>query len=321
MTQTVLITRKIPDIALKILKKHGVTIKENLLDRPLTGDELKEMAKDVHGVITMLSDKIDDDFMNQCPKLKVIANYAVGHNNIDSQSAQKRGIAVGNTPDVLTNATAELALTLMLAVARNIKSAHTYVIEGKWQSWSPKGLLGMELSGKKAAIIGAGRIGQRLGEILALGFNMEIFYCANQIKKEFEMKTGAKKVDFYEALAISDFVSVHCPLTEKTKNLFDARAFAQMKKNSIFINTARGEIHNENALIHALKSKTLFAAGLDVTNPEPIAMDSELLKLENALVIPHIGSATFRARNEMAEICAKNILLGLKGEKLHSSIH
>lgn len=321
MTQTVLITRKIPEIAVKILKEQGVIVKENLLDRALTREELEEMAKDVQGIITMLSDVIDDDFLKKCPSLKVISNYAVGHNNIDSQSAKKRGVAVGNTPDVLTNATAELALALMLASARNFKSASAHVQNGEWKSWSPLGHLGQELSSQTVAIIGAGRIGQRLGEMVALGLGMKVLYCSNNPKKEFEMKTGAKKVDFEQALATADFVSVHCPLTSSTKNLFNANAFSLMKKDSIFINTARGEIHDEKALIQALKTNHLFAAGLDVTNPEPIKADSELLTLENALIIPHIGSATFKARENMAKICAQNILLGLKGQNLHSSVY
>lgn len=320
MTQSVLITRRIPEIAMKKMKEQGIIVIENSEDRPLNSRELHELAQQSTGLITMLSDKIDKDFLAANSHLKVISNFAVGHNNIDSAFAKSLGIQVGNTPDVLTHATAELAMTLLLACARNLQSAAANVKSGQWKNWEPMGFLGMELFGKSAAIIGAGRIGQRMGEILHKGFGMKIFYTAQSDKKDFEKSTHAKRVDLTQALQLADIVSVHCPLTENTRNLFDDKAFALMKKGSIFINTARGEIHDERALYQHLTNGTLFAAGLDVTNPEPMNKDNKLLKLPNCLVLPHIGSATVTARQEMALICARNIIQGLNGEKLECSV-
>ncbi|EQC43655.1 putative glyoxylate reductase [Bacteriovorax sp. BSW11_IV] len=320
MTQSVLITRRIPELAMKKLKEQGINVIENSEDRPLSSRELHDLAQRSTGLITMLSDKIDKDFLAANSHLKVISNFAVGHNNIDSAFAKTLGIQVGNTPDVLTHATAELAMTLLLACARNLQSATQNVKSGQWNNWEPMGFLGMELYGKCAAIIGAGRIGQRMGEILNKGFGMNILYTAQSDKKDFEKSTQARRVELNEALQMADIVSVHCPLTENTRNLFNQKNFALMKKGSIFINTARGEIHDEKALHHFLTNGTLFAAGLDVTNPEPMSMNSELLKLPNCLVLPHIGSATVTARQEMALICARNIIQGLNGEKLECSV-
>ncbi|MDD0852959.1 D-glycerate dehydrogenase [Halobacteriovorax sp. GB3] len=315
----VLITKEIPSTAKNYLeeKGHKVKIACGFEDNKA----LLEEAKKVDALITMLSDKIDQDFLSHAKNLKVISNYAVGHNNIDSNFATKLGIAIGNTPDVLTNATAELAMTLLFAVARNAKSAMRNVSEGKWQGWEPMGFHGVELNAKTIGIVGAGRIGQAMAKMCHHGLNMNILYTARSKKTEFEKQTKAQHVDFENLLSQSDIVSVHCPLTEQTELLFNDWAFKKMKKGSIFINTARGEVHDEGALYDALKSAHLFGAGLDVTNPEPMSPNSKLLELDSAIIFPHIGSATVKAREEMALVCAKNVDLGLQNKPLVGDVN
>lgn len=309
----VYITRSILSDGARFLREEGLHVDVNESEGPLAYSDLSAIAKNYDALITMLSDQIDRNFLKTNSQLKIIANYAVGFNNIDVAAAREMGIAITNTPDVLTEATAETALGLLIAAARNFKEAGSTVGNGAWKSWSPKKHLGPALKEKTLGIIGLGRIGGRLAEMAALAFKMDILYTSHSEKNTIYK---AKKVTLDELLEKSDFISVHAPLNAETKNLIGQREFKLMKKEAVLINTARGEIIDQEALIHALKTKQIFSAGLDVTTPEPLPLSSELQKLENVFILPHIGSATFEARREMSLLCAKNVLAGLNGWKL-----
>ncbi|MCK5883620.1 MAG: D-glycerate dehydrogenase, partial [Bacteriovoracaceae bacterium] len=281
--------------------------------------ELINLCQGANGLISMLADPIDSDFIDQCPDLKVISNYAVGYNNIDVTHASKRGIFVGNTPEVLTDATSDIAFALLISVARRIKESSTEL--KSWKTWEPMGYLGPRLKGKTLGIVGMGRIGQAMAQKCHFGWDMKIIYTANTRKINAENKMAAQKVDFEVLLRESDFISVHCPLTPDTKHLFDIKAFAAMKNSAIFINTARGEVVVQDELIHAIEKGEIWGAGLDVTTPEPLPMDNRLHKLKNVVITPHIGSADFESRTAMSELCANNIIAGLKGEKLPAGVN
>ncbi len=313
MSFCVLITRKIPDAGIKLLREKGYRLIINDRDRPLSRDELKTMIRDCDGVITLLSDTIDKEIIDAAPNLKVIANYAVGYNNIDINYATRRSIRVTNTPDVLTPATADLAWALLMAVSKRIVEADAYVRAGKFKGWAPELFLGHEVTGKTLGIIGAGRIGQAVGR-RAKGFEMTLLYHSRSPKPNFEAETGARRVSLDELLASSDFVSLHCPLTEETHHLLNEQRLKSMKKGSILINTARGPVVDETALVQALKHGPLAGAGLDVYEHEP-QVHPELLKMKNVVLLPHIGSATTETRNEMARMVARNIIAVLEQGK------
>ena len=317
----ILITSPIIADATDILEAQGHTVTTWKGQESITYQELKNLAKDHDCIISMLSDRIDKEFLEDNKHLKVITNYAVGHNNIDSKTATSLNIAIGNTPDVLTEATADLALCLLLDVSRKISHSFSETKNGKWNGWEALGYIGQSLRRKTLGIFGAGRIGQKFATTMQRGFDMDIIYTARSSKEDFEKNTGANKVTFDQLLEQSDVISVHCDLNESTKDLFNKETFSKMKKNSIFINTARGQVHNEEDLLSALVEKTIWGAGLDVTNPEPIAKDSPLLFNENVVITPHIGSATLEARKAMAKIVAQNILNGLKGKKLAGDVN
>ena len=308
----VLITRKIPSIAKELLIQNGIEVKESSLKRPLTNIELIKFAKDADGILSLLSDKFDKEVIDQLPKCKVIANYAVGFNNIDISYAKKRGIIITNTPDVLTDATAEIAVSLILACSRRIVESENYMRQLKFKGWEPELFLGIQLSGKKAGIIGAGRIGQATARRLK-SFGCEILYYGKSKKSNFEKETNAEKVDLDILMKSSDFISIHLPLNSETKNLLDKEKLDLLKPTAIIVNTARGEILDEKYLIELLKNKKIFSAGFDVYENEP-KLNKALFKLKNVVLLPHIGSATFETRNKMAELAAKNILNILNGK-------
>ncbi len=316
----VLITEKIPSSAKTILEGQGVEVIEFTEDRPMTREELLTMAKDCQGIISMLSNKIDKELMEACPQLKVVANYAVGFDNIDLAAARERGIKVGNTPNTLAETTAELALSLMMSVARRLPEAFANVKNGEWKRWLASGFLGRDLKGKTLGIFGMGEIGEAMAYKCARGFDMKVLYCARSPKKNAEEKLGAQKVDFDTLLQEADYISVHCPLTPETLEIFNKDAFNKMKKAPIFINTARGKVVNQVDLDEALKSGKIAGAGLDVTEPEPLSPESPLLKHANVLITPHIGSATHETRTNMAALAAQNIMAGLLGEKLPAEV-
>lgn len=288
---------------------------------PPTRPELLSRAQGCEGLLTLLSDRIDADVMDAVgPQLKVVSNYAVGYNNVDVSEAARRGIKVGNTPGVLTEATADLAVALLLAAARSVIPSERSIHAGEWKTWEPLGFLGVELAGKTLGIVGLGRIGTATARRLRGGWGMKILYTSRHPKPDAERELDAERVSFDDLLARSDFVSAHCALDDETRHLFDAEAFRKMKRTAVFVNTARGEVHDQAALTHALRAGEIFAAGLDVTDPEPMAADDDLLSLQNCVVTPHIASATLDAREAMAAIAVDNLLAGLAGQPLRHEV-
>jgi glyoxylate reductase len=245
-----------------------------------------------------------------------VSNYAVGFNNVDVPAATARGICVGNTPGVLTDATADMAFCLLIAAARRVVDGHEYGRAGKWKTWEPLGHLGQDLAGRTLGVVGMGRIGCALAKRCRFGWDMKVMYHDVYRNEKAEAEFDARQVDLDTLLAQADFVSVHTDLNDTTRGLFNRDTFRKMKRTAVFVNTARGPIVVEADLIEALKTGTIFAAGLDVTDPEPPAAGTPLYGVPNLIVAPHIASATVGTRNAMAEICARNLLAGLRGETL-----
>jgi glyoxylate reductase len=277
---------------------------------------LRQKVAGCEGLVALLTDRIDGPLLDAAPRLRVISNFAVGFNNIDVPAATQRGIAVGNTPGVLTDATADMAFCLLISAARRIVEGHQYTLSGKWQTWEPLGHLGQDLAGRTVGIVGMGRIGYAMASRCRGGWDMQVLYHDVYRSEKAEKELGARQVDLDTLLRESDFVSLHTDLNEKTRGLIGAAQLRTMKRTAVLINTARGPLVDEKALAEALKVGTIFAAGLDVTDPEPPLPDNPLLKLPNVIIAPHIASATVQTRNAMAEICANNLIAGLKGEKL-----
>lgn len=309
----VFITSIVPNIAIKLLEKNGIEVIQHRSYLPISKKSLINKAKNCDAIFTLLSNKIDKEIIDSLPKLIIISNYAVGYNNIDIEYATEKKIWVTNTPNVLTNATADLAFALLLACARRIVEADEFTRKGKFKIWQSDLMLGKEVSGKTIGIIGCGRIGQAVGR-RAKGFGLKILYYDKTPKNEFEKETGAKFVNLKTLLKKSDFISIHTPLNKNTYHLLDEKEFSLMKDGAILINTARGEVINEKVLVKYLKSGKLFSAGLDVYEFEP-KISKELLKMKNVILLPHIGSATEETRNKMAELAAQNIIRVLKGKK------
>src|SRR5207253_3222747 len=311
----VFVTRIIPDAGLNAIKERcDAEIWSDPLPPPYT--VLRQKVASCEGLVSLLTDKIDAALMDAAPRLQVVSNYAVGFNNVDVGAASERGIAVGNTPGVLTDATADMAFCLLIAAARRVAEGHQYTVSGKWKTWEPLGHLGQDLAGKTLGVVGMGRIGYAMAQRCRAGWEMTILYHDVYPSEKATRDLAAKQVDFDTLLRESDFISVHTDLNEKTRHMFGAEQFKKMKRTAVFVNSARGPLVDQKALYDALKSGTIFAAGLDVTDPEPPAIDEPLLKLPNVVIAPHIASATVGARNAMAEICADNLIAGLTGQKL-----
>ncbi|SHE71875.1 glyoxylate reductase [Thermoanaerobacter uzonensis DSM 18761] len=306
----VFVTRAIPEEGLNLLRKY-CEVEVSPYDRMLTKEELLEKIQGKNAVITQLTDKVDKEFFEAAKDVKVVANYAVGFDNIDLEEATIRGVYITNTPDVLTNATAELAWALLFATARRVVESDKFMRAGKFQGWAPMLFLGKGVTGKTLGIIGAGRIGQAFAK-MAKGFDMKILYTARSPKKEFEEETGAQYVDLDTLLKESDFVSIHVPLTPETRHLIGEKELKLMKKSAILINTGRGPVVDEKALVKALKNKDIYAAGLDVYEREPM-FEEELAQLDNVVMLPHIGSATEEARRDMSILVAQNIIDVIEG--------
>ena len=306
-------TREIPAIAEILLKKKGIKAIVFRKNNPIPKLSLIKNIRNSDGLISLLSDKIDKNVIDAMPKCQVIANYAVGYNNIDVDYANRKGIIVTNTPDVLTESTAEITLALILACSRRILEGQEMMINNKFKGWGPKLLLGIELAGKYFGIIGAGRIGAAAA-IRAKAFGTKILYCSNHKNEFLESVTGARKVTLSRLLALSDIVSLHLPLTPQSFHLLNKQSLNLLKPSAILINTARGEIVDEKELIKMLKVNRIFAAGFDVYENEP-KINPELLKLSNVVLLPHVGSGTFEARNKMAELAARNVIAVLSGRK------
>jgi glyoxylate reductase len=316
----VFVTRIIPEAGLgKIRDRYDTEIWPDLLPPPAA--VLKEKLATAEGVLATLEDKLHADLLEACPRLRVISNFAVGFNNIDIAAATRLGIPVGNTPEVLTEATADMAFCLLIAASRRLLEGDRAIHAGKWRTWEPMGYIGQDLTGRTLGIVGMGRIGMALARRAHGGWGMPVLYTDKYRNEEAETTLGARQVEFETLLARSDFVSVHTDLNPSTKGLFDAAAFRRMKPTAIFINTARGPIHVQKDLAEALRNGEIFAAGLDVTDPEPIRSDDPILELSNAIIAPHIASATTSSRNAMAEIAADNLIAGLAGEPLRATVN
>lgn len=305
----VLVTRRIPEAGLRLLSGCEVDI---LGDAPPSPALLCERVQGADALLSLLTERIDEAVLEAAgPSLKVIANMAVGFDNVDLAAATRRRIPVGNTPGVLTDATADLTLALLLAAARRLPEGQAQVREGRWLTWEPMGLLGRDLRGATLGIFGFGRIGQAVAR-RAQGFGMRVLF-TNRTQRAFE---GARQVSFDALLSASDFLSVHAPLTPDTRRLFADEVFGAMKRTAVFVNTSRGGLVDQEALHRALTSGTIVGAALDVTDPEPLPASHPLLSLPNCLIVPHVGSATVATRDAMATLSAQNVLAGLRGELL-----
>ncbi|KIA94329.1 hydroxyacid dehydrogenase [Pedobacter kyungheensis] len=312
----VFISGNIAPVGLKQLEENNITITQWKENRQITAEELIEACQDQNALISVGPNKLNAAFLNACSHLKVIALHSVGFDQVDVAAAKKLNIPIGNTPGVLSEATADTAFLLMLAVSRKAFFAYQKIIRGEWKKYEPSPELGIELNGKTLGIFGLGKIGLEMAKKCAAAYQMNVIYYNRSQNTTAEQEIGARYVSFEELLAQSDVLSVHTALTPETKNKFTFEVFSQMKSNAIFINTARGGIHNETDLIRALQEKVIWGAGLDVTNPEPMEKTNPLLYMENVAVLPHIGSATEETRAAMAKIIVQNIVAGLKGEPL-----
>jgi glyoxylate reductase len=299
----IFVTRRLPFPAMDALRAaHDV--REWPGELPPDRKALVREAREADALLTLVTDPIDAALLDACPRLRAIANLAVGTDNVDAEAAAARGIAVGNTPDVLTDATADLALALLLALARRIVPGAARVRAGEWRTWEPAGDLGADLAGATLGIVGWGRIGQAVAR-RAEGFGMDILHSSR-----------SSGVPLDELLARADFVSLHVPLTPETRHLIGARALARMKDTALLVNTARGGVVDQDALRAALHDGAIAGAALDVTEPEPLPVDHPLLDAPNLLVLPHVGSATVRTRARMAEMAVENLLAALDGRPM-----
>lgn len=310
---TVYITRKIFREAILLLENASLDYWHNEIDTPLNLLEIEAELTEVEAIICLLTDRIDAEVMDAAPQLKIIANVAVGYDNIDIAAAAERGIIVTNTPGAMTECTADLAFALILATARHIVAADAYMRAGQftgWELFQPH--LGVELVEKTLGIVGMGRIGTAVARRAALGFHMNVLYTANSPKSDAERNLGVQRVSLPDLLRQSDFVSVHAPLTPQTRHLFTLNEFRQMKPSAIFINTARGPVVKEADLVQALEQGLIAGAGLDVYEDEPLAHPG-LAALSQVVMLPHIGSATTETRRRMAVMAAQNVVSVLGG--------
>jgi glyoxylate reductase len=298
---SVFVTRRLVGDALERLSAaHDVEVWEGAL--PPSAEELRSRASAVDGLLCLLTDRVDAALLEACPRLRVVANYAVGTDNVDLSACLSRGVAVGRTPDVLTDATADLTWALILAVARRLFEAASAVGAGEWRTWEATGWLGMGLAGRRLLVVGPGRIGRAVGARGA-AFGMDVAYVG-------------RGEDLVGALGGADVVSVHAPLNDASRGMFGEGAFAAMKRGAVFVNTARGALVDQSALLRVLVSGHLGGAGLDVTDPEPLGVGDPLLGAPRLVVLPHVGSATVEARSAMTRLCVENLEAGLAGKPL-----
>jgi len=307
------ITRNIPDHIIEPFKNTFDITMWKEANIPVPKEVLYEEAKKVDGLLCLLTEKINQEFLQHASHLKIIANMAVGYDNIDVKAAKQKGIVVTNTPDVLTETTADLTFALLMATARRLIEATNYIYEDKWGDWSPFMLAGSDIHNKTIGIVGMGRIGQAVAR-RAKGFNMKILYHNRTKNEHAEQELQAAYVSFEKLLEQSDFVVSLIPLTEQTNNLFDKKAFEKMKETAIFVNASRGGVVDEEALYNALKNKIIHAAGLDVFKHEPISSNHPLATLQNVVLLPHIGSASVATRERMLTLCLENIQAVFKGD-------
>jgi glyoxylate reductase len=317
---SVFVARRIPEEGLDAVRAVcDMDLWED--DLPAPRDELLRRVAGVEGVLTLLTDRVDDAFLDAAgPGLKVVSNYAVGFDNVDVAACARRGIPVGNTPGVLTETTADLAWALLMAAARRITEGDRYVRAGDWKTWGPLLLLGPDVHGSTIGIVGFGRIGQAVAR-RAHGFGMEILYHdVNELPRDVTEPLGASYVPMDELLARSDYVSLHVNLTPETRHLINTESLGRMKATAVLVNTSRGPVIDQRALADALRDGVIFAAALDVTDPEPISMDDPLVELDNCLIVPHIASASRATRGKMAAMAAANLIAGVRGEPLPTQV-
>ena len=307
------VTREIPATGLRLLLEHG-SVETWQGDVSPPREEFLARVAESHALLCLLTDRVDAEVLDAGKRLKVVSAYAVGVDNIDVAAATERGIAVCNTPDVLTDATADLAWALLLAAARRIPESDRFVRDGRWVSWGPQLMLGQPIARRTLGIVGIGRIGQAMAR-RARGFDMTILYTGRRPNPEAEKSLGVRFVDLDTLLRESDFVSLHAPLTPETRGLIGRAQLAVMKPTAILVNTARGPVVDQAALTEALRERKIFAAGLDVFTIEPIPHNDPLLSLPNVVVAPHIGSADVPTREEMARLAAQAIVDVMAGQK------
>lgn len=281
---------------------------------PVPADVLAREAKAVDGILCLITEKMDAAFMEDNAHLKIIANMAVGYDNIDVDAAREHGITVTNTPDVLTETTADLTFALLMATARRLVEASSYIVEDKWKDWAPFMLAGTDIHKRSIGIVGMGRIGRAVAR-RANGFNMQVLYHNRTRDEAAEKDLGAIHLNFETLLQEADFVVSLLPYSEETKHKFNAAAFERMRDSAIFINVSRGGVVDEDALFEALKNKKIQAVGLDVYEKEPIDSTHPLTTLDNVLLLPHIGSASVQTREAMVRLCMQNLVSVLKGNK------
>ena len=317
----VFVARVIPDDGLTLVTAStDATVWPDELPPPR--DELLRSIEGCDGVLTLLTDRVDAELLDRAgPQLKVVSNFAVGFDNVDVAECTRRGVPVGNTPGVLTETTADLAFALLMAAGRRLAEGDRYVRDGRWKTWGPLLLLGPDVHGSTLGIVGFGRIGQALAR-RAAGFGMMVLYHdVQELPDDVTRPLGATFVPLDELLRRSDFVSLHVNLTPETRHLIDTESLRKMKSSAVLVNTSRGPVVDGRALFEALRDGVIFAAGLDVTDPEPLPADDPLLTLENCLVVPHIASASRATRGKMAEMAAANLLAGLRGEPLPNCVN
>ena len=316
----VFVARRIPEEGLDLVR---ASCEMDLWDGPLPPprDELLRRVAGVDGALTLLTDRVDDEFLDAAgPQLRVVSNYAVGFDNIDVAACARRGVRVGNTPGVLTETTADLAWTLLMAAARRVPEGSRFVLDGKWKTWDPLLLLGPDVHGSTIGIVGFGRIGQAVAR-RAQGFGMEILYHdLEPLPASVSEPLGATYLPLEELLPRSDYVTLHVNLSPVTRHLINAETLRQMKPTAILVNTSRGPVVDQQALATALREGVIWAAALDVTDPEPIPIDDPLVRLENCLIVPHIASASRATRGKMAEMAAANVVAGVRGEPLPTEV-
>ena len=308
----VYVSRPLPEPGTKLLVAAGFEVEQHPHDRPPTRDELLAGLRGKQALLCLLTERVDSDVLDAAPDLRVVANLAVGYDNIDVAAATARGVVVTNTPDVLTEATAELTWALILAAARRIVEGDRLVRARQWKGWSPTQLLGVSLAGKTLGIFGMGKIGAAVAR-RARGFAMPVAYTNRTPNTEVEAEIGARRVSFDELLACSDVLTIHAPSTPETRHVIDEAALSKLRPGAILVNTARGPLVDEAALVAALRGVRIAAAGLDVFEREP-ELERGLTELDNVVLLPHLGSATAEARGAMVELCSRNIVAVLAGE-------
>lgn len=311
----VLLTRQIPESAFSVVRECAdIDIwQENV---PIPRDVFLEKVRDIEGLYCLLTDTVDEELLAQAPRLRVVSTMAVGYDHIDVQACTKRKILVGNTPEVLTETTADFAFALLMAAARRIGEGSEFVKAGYWGAWDPALLLGQDIYGATLGIIGFGRIGQAVAR-RAKGFEMRVLVShAHCVSEEILREAGVVQVSFDQVITESDFLSLHIPFTENTQHLINRGVLKRMKSTAILINTSRGKVVDQRALYHALKERQIAYAGLDVTDPEPLSVQDPILALPNCLVVPHIASASVSTRTKMAIMAVENLCAGLDGQPL-----